>query len=86
MDSKPLPTMLRKYAQKRTKADGTQYYSLSHQDAVTIADRSKKSLREIEIAALENDILKNAPRQTVLNTSASPIRTRLQLPIGLKNP
>jgi molybdopterin/thiamine biosynthesis adenylyltransferase len=57
MDSKPLPTMLRKYAQKRTKADGTQYFSLSHQDAVTIADRSKKSLREIEIAALENDIL-----------------------------
>lgn len=49
--------MLREYAQKRTKADGTQYFSLFHNDAVTIADTSKKLLREIEIAALENDII-----------------------------
>lgn len=57
MDNKSLPSILKKYAQKRNQPDGTLYLSLLHSDAKTIADKCNTSLKEIEIAALENEII-----------------------------
>ena len=52
-----LAAMLKKCAQQRLQPDNTPYFSLLHCDLVDIAEKCSKSLKEVEIAALESNII-----------------------------
>jgi molybdopterin-synthase adenylyltransferase len=57
MNQSSLNALLKKRAHKRLRPNGTSYFSLSHHDEKEIAGKIKKSCREVQITALENDII-----------------------------
>lgn len=65
-----LKALLDQQAQKRLRPDGTQYRSLFHEGEKTLAQQTGQSLKDIQIAALENDIIpeRYCRNQTTLNS------------------
>ncbi len=52
-----LSNLLEEYSQKRLRPDGTEYHSLLLDGEQEISERTKKTHREVQIAALENEIV-----------------------------
>ncbi|MFN2354602.1 MAG: ThiF family adenylyltransferase [Desulfopila sp.] len=52
-----LKELLDQQAQKRSRPDGTSYFSLFHDGEKALAEQTGQSLKNIQIAALENDII-----------------------------
>lgn len=71
-----LTTMLKKYARQRLQPDTTPYFCLLHSDLMEIADKCSRSLKEIEIAALENGII---PERYCRNQNSLSSREQIRL-------
>lgn len=52
-----LKALLDQQAQKRSRPDGTHYHSLFHDGEKTLAQQTGLSLKDIQVAALENNII-----------------------------
>ncbi len=57
MNESSLQTLVKKHANKRLRPNGTSYLSLLHDDEKAIAEKTQKPCREVQIAALNNDVI-----------------------------
>ena len=57
MNTSSLHKLLKQHAKTHLRPNGTSYLSLLHHSEREIAEKTEKSQREVQIAALENDII-----------------------------